>query len=71
MSRPTVGRIVHYFEQDSDVEHAAMITRVHSDVCVDLEVWHQRPEKSGRRTSILSRPGDALGRWDWPRREEG
>ena len=40
MQTPTVGRIVHFYEgQALDKPVAALITRVHSDTCVNLTTF--------------------------------
>lgn len=63
--KPSIGRIVHYFADDSDLPHAAIVTRVHSEQCVDLHVWSQEGTQFGM-TSVPNYPGGP--RWEWPPR---
>lgn len=70
MSVPSVGRIVHYRsygtpggEYPSEVR-AAIITRVHSEECVDLCVFN--PTGMFFNTSVTK--GDGPGQWNWPPR---
>lgn len=67
--KPTIGRIVHYFEPGSDVPQAAIITQVHSDVCVNLRVFHDG-ERFPRVTSVEQATSDNSEncRWEWPPR---
>lgn len=81
--KPTIGRIVHVFvppdwNGGSDVA-PAIITRVHSDTCVNLRVFydgpgHAGPERRDWLTSYLlfgtreeaAPEGDAPGHAFWP-----
>jgi len=64
---PTVGRIVYYKSfgtpggEFPSVEHAAIITQVHTAVCVDLCVIN--PTGMFFNTSVMQ--GDNPGQWDW------
>lgn len=70
--KPTIGRIVHFFPHAGDSQmdeaarrstaQAAIITRVFSDECVNLNVFTD----SGVvvQTSVLQGVGGY--RWDWP-----
>jgi len=65
--RPTIGRIVHYYEGDSEAGgrhgsgtngtrfHPAVITRVWSDTCVNLTVFFDGAA-IGNRTSTSELP---------------
>jgi len=72
---PTIGRIVHYNDKDNSSGEAeikaAIITEVHSEVCVNLTVFSGRSQEYA--TSVI-RKGCAEDRegystWDWPPRE--
>lgn len=66
MQKPSIGRIVLFTE--GDIDHAAIITRVHSDTCVNLKVFPDAGEIFAR-TSVLSDPQKRLNpRWSWPDR---
>lgn len=73
--KPTVGRIVHYVlpEGRNAGEHRpAIVTRVWSDVCVQLQVFTDG-ENDGLanvewRTSILNDEAGAPNTWHWPER---
>lgn len=70
--KPSIGRIVIYREHNSPMlmEAPAIITRVFTDLCVNLHVfWDAGP--SGYRTSVLQMSPDQLSgtSWDWPKRE--
>lgn len=73
--KPTIGRIVHYYPWEDNpigLPKPAIITAVHSDTCVNLEVFGIADD--GRfRSSVLMLPEDALGvpragYWNWPPR---
>lgn len=67
---PTIGRIVHYQAHGSpDGTHkseprAAIVTRVHSDICVDLCVLN--PNGMFFNTSCCRSDEPKAGRWNWP-----
>lgn len=66
--KPTVGRIVHYQAKEGQEPHAAIITRVHSDTCVNLVVFDLGTQASCVETSIcLGSPGQ-VDTWSWPPR---
>jgi hypothetical protein len=74
--KPTIGRIVifkqskHETPRNGTREHPAMITRVHGDDCVNLQVFFDAGPVSVT-TSVL-RAGvaseDSMS-WDWPKRD--
>jgi len=57
---PTIGRIVH-FKAAEDVVRPAIITEVHSDTCVNLQVF--QPGQDNWRTSVTQ--GEGVGQWQW------
>jgi hypothetical protein len=71
--KPSVCRIVHYYTQDPEPQlRAAIITKVFSDVCVNLEVFGET-ENTDRRfpSSVLMVPEGATPQarqWTWPPR---
>lgn len=67
MQKPSIGRIVHYYGCEGDGPHAAIITKVRSDQCVDLYVLPQDGEPLGM-FSVGNTPDDANGHWCWPPR---
>ena len=54
--KPTVGRIVH-FKPRPGVTHAAIITFVHSDTCVNLAVFDSNGGSDGKTSVQLVAPG--------------
>jgi len=75
---PTVGRIVHYYQDDSAAKingtrmHPAIITRVWGPSCVNLMVFFDGAAP-GPVTSVCRNecPPDTLNtssHWDWPSR---
>ena len=73
MNKPTIGRIVHYkntetekgFQQGADTV-PALITRVFSDTCVNLTIFQDAAELTRRQTSVML--GTEPGTWAWPER---
>ena len=66
--KPSVGRIVHF--HIGGEEHAAIITRVWSDWCVNLTVFDPSDGSTSARNSVCLATGDhdLDGRWCWPPR---
>jgi hypothetical protein len=71
--KPTVGRMVYYKsygtpggEYQSE-DRAAIITRVHTDTCVDLCVFN--PTGLFFNTSVIQ--GSDGGQWDWMPYQKG
>lgn len=67
--KPSIGRIVH-FRKGSAAAQAAIITRVHSDTCVDVAVFTSSDPAVVTRTSaelVDPNEGAAVG-WFWPPR---
>lgn len=71
--KPSVGRIVHFFtnipvySNGDDVPVAAMITRVHSDMIVDLSVFPSDREMRLFGRVVYSPTGNS-NCWRWPPR---
>lgn len=70
--KPSIGRIVHYWDADSTDAHAAIITHAWNETLVNLTVFYDGavPKPVARVEFAL-----ALGvgvttkpRWDWPPR---
>jgi hypothetical protein len=59
--KPSVGRIVHVVEDGQPLP--AIITKVHSDTCVNLRVFYDSNRNDAWRSSITQ--GTAQGCWDW------
>ncbi len=74
MTKPTIGRVVHYTQPDDQEPrnatrvHPAMITRVWNDTCVNLVVFFDAGSPQAL-TSVTKLPGYNGGGWDWPRIE--
>jgi hypothetical protein len=65
--KPSIGRIV-IFTLD-DVQSAAMITKVHSDTCVNLRVFPDRGPIIERTSVVIDDAHRRLNpRWSWPER---
>lgn len=69
--KPIIGRIVHYKNTETEKGchqgaelGAAIITRVHSDTCVNLAVF--RETWTDFKTSVVQGAGQS--QWDWPAR---
>lgn len=62
--KPTIGRIVHFQTLDGQTL-PAIVTRVFSDTCVNLEVFGVNTE-SRFPTSVCM--GGESGEWSWPPR---
>ena len=69
MIKPTIGRVVWYRPAGRDIVHAAVITHVWSDTCVNLAVFGMDGAPY-QRTSVLlvqdnevPRPGDGYAEW--------
>lgn len=71
MTTPTVGRIVHYTEETKgDIvpdQHAAIITAVWSDTCVNLTIFHPDGHTYSK-TSVVQSADQECDSWDWPPR---
>lgn len=61
--KPSVGRIVHFIHGGRNIA-AAIVTRVHSDTCVNLYVFFDAAAEA--RTSVCL--GTSDGDWMWPER---
>jgi len=70
--KPSVGRIVLVGESttpDTTVEHAAMITRVHSENCVNVTVFPDGGLPYPKTSVVLSEDGSPRDyHWRWPDR---
>lgn len=68
MITPTVGRICHYYPSDEHSAHAAIISRVHNDTCVDL-TWFPvgGPPKFETSVTLTDDTDDSNrgGCWAW------
>lgn len=72
--KPSVGRIVHYFDKPTSEPLAAIVTGTYDDETVDLDV-HQRPTSKKHKASTLSMKAvgpstDEVGGWAWPLHSE-
>lgn len=73
--KPTVGRIVYYKSfgtpggEFNSEDRAAIITRVHTDDCVDLCVFN--PNGFYFNTSVLRDETGKPGSWDWMAYQKG
>lgn len=72
MQKPSVGRIVHYFERNNpDVPYAAIVVDVHEDGSPDLRIFNHGagPTDDALATHVDHRDSDqGSGFWDWPAR---
>lgn len=75
--KPTVGRIVHYYVEDPHKQtsgmgqgpYAAIVTRVHSDVIVDLMVLQPADVRhAGNVIKLEEAAEDSASYWMWPPR---
>lgn len=69
--KPTIGRMVHFRDAVHQVTLPAIITEVHSDVCVNLVVFDWlAPAKGYGHVYLEGTPQAAGGNfWNWPVRE--
>ncbi len=70
---PTIGRSVHFFEEDDGMPRAAVVTVVHSETCVDLCVFPLVSDPPGRSACVSSvemivHAQHMKRRWGWPPR---
>ncbi len=71
MIKPSIGRVVHYrpLEEDrDDIRHAAIITTVHTDDCVNLTVFDSVGVPYHRQSVVLIQDGEILpnaGECEW------
>lgn len=74
--KPTIGRIVHYYPDESPNSlkecgpgpHAAIITKVNSDTNINITVLADGVEPfSKRNIETGNAPGESC--WKWPPRE--
>lgn len=65
--KPTVGRQVHYYEDDESGPYAATVTKVHTEECVNLAVLRDYTQSLVFVTSVTPRTGSGWG-WEWPPR---
>jgi hypothetical protein len=68
--KPTIGRIVHFIEQDGAKPLPAVITEVHSDTCVNLSVIPNVEHKSPHLVTSVTNHEGSQPRWMWPPRDE-
>lgn len=64
MSKPTVGRVVHFLGSDG-MPQAAMVVQVWSDTCVNLVAWNSGGTQTFHSSVVL---GTQPGEWMWPTR---
>lgn len=74
--RPSIGRIVHFyatwledFQPNGNGPYAAIVTRVHSDNCVDLQPFGA-PGAREVQSSVVEKASaqGASAWWEWPPR---
>lgn len=70
MTKPTIGRIVHFIEHDGAKPVPAVITEVHSDTCVNLSVIPNQHHKSPYLVTSVTTYEGSQPRWMWPPRED-
>lgn len=63
--KPSVGRVVHYYDEVGIGPHAATIAHVWSDTCVNLGVLDSNGEPYSRTSVNL---GEGRNTWSWPPR---
>lgn len=61
--KPTLGRIV-IFKDSEGIEHAAIITHVWNDTCVNLKAFGNHNNTDMVVTSCVQ--GDSSNQWNWP-----
>lgn len=67
--KPSVGRIVHFFEDVGSEPQAAIITEVFSDDCVNLTIFPSVQPPIVDKTSISKKTEFQKSYcWDWPAR---
>lgn len=67
--KPSLGRIVHFHPGTPDGEpFAAIITKVWSDICVNLEVFGLGPPNKWPTSVLHESAAGGSQRWSWPSR---
>lgn len=72
--KPTVGRIVHYYGKDAygdngEGPYAALVTKVHSDTCVNLMVFMAGMTPASSVQGGDDQQSGMSQRWEWPPRD--
>ncbi len=72
--KPTVGRVVHVVSRDHNhrfVHSAAIVSKVHSDTCINAHVFNDDAIVPVLRltSSLLDETGAGENTWHWPERE--
>lgn len=60
MIKPTVGRVVWYYSAQDAEPHAAMITKVWGDRCVNLAIFNESGTPYSNTSVTLLQDGDAI-----------
>jgi desulfoferrodoxin (superoxide reductase-like protein) len=66
--KPTVGRIVHFYEAPGAEPEAAIVIKVWSDTCVNLIKCNEHGTWTSKSSSVLMTPGHVGSGWSWPAR---
>ena len=67
--KPSIGRIVHYWDGDLAEPSPAIITKVWSDECINLKVFRDGVDSSECVTSVpLLHEAKLSMFWSWPER---
>lgn len=72
--KPSVGRIVHVVHRDPhgrSVHQAAIVSKVHSDTCINAHVFNDDAVVPVLRltSSLFDETGAGENTWHWPERE--
>lgn len=69
--KPSVGRIVHYVPREGMGDPVpAIITKVHSELCVNLTIFYDSLLPSIETSVMLKHDETDFNAWMWPPRVE-
>jgi hypothetical protein len=64
--KPSIGRIVQVFTRGE--WRPALVTRVHSDTCINASIFSDDGEAVDRKTSLVLNEAEQELAWRWPPR---
>lgn len=68
MQKPTPGRIVRFLDSDGETTWPAIVTLVHDETTVSLQVFRQAGIEAVTSVPFMVRGAGQRFTWDWPDR---